>query len=174
MREVAGNDVLMQGLTFGMKNVNVHPHDAFPCPTVLHDDLKVRDKEHVLELMSEISGELRHVWGLLIALGAGQLGMEAKTSVQPKHTDIRKMPNGKPLLPLEHKVLHLHLAKKMTPARVVVRMMTHHKHRWHEVRAHFRTYKNPDGTVRMRIPIKSHERGDERLGRIEKTYSVEK
>jgi len=42
------------------------------------------------------------------------------------------------------------------------------------VRAHFRTLKNADGTVRARVPVKAHERGDERLGRIEKQYSVER
>ena len=84
------------------------------------------------------------------------------------------MPNGKPLLPLEHKLLHLHLNRKITPERVVLKVITHHKHRWHEVRAHFRVLKNKDGTVKARVPVKSHERGDERLGRIEKTYKVER
>jgi hypothetical protein len=167
----------MDRLSFGMKDSGVNPADAIPSPTPMHIERMRSHKypEQVRELMLEIGGELRHIWGFLIALGAGQLGMEARYSEQAKpETPPPTMKNGKPLLPLEHKVLHLHLAKKMTPARVVVRMMTHHKHRWHEVRAHFRTYKNPDGTVRMRIPIKSHERGDERLGRIEKTYKVEK
>ena len=84
------------------------------------------------------------------------------------------MKNGKPLLPIEHKVLHLHLAKRMTVATVIARSITHHKHKWHEVRSHFRTLKNKDGTVKMRVPVKSHERGDERLGRVEKTYKVER
>ena len=57
----------------------------------------------------------------------------------------------------------------MTAAKVMTRMITHHRHRWHEVRAHFRLLKSG-----KRVPVKSHERGDERLGQIEKTYSVER
>jgi hypothetical protein len=170
-------DGYIQWLTFGVKQTNVGPSNAYPDATPLHYTLKetVRDKEHINEMMRELSGELRHIWGFLIALGAGQLGMEAKTSAQPKPmTTPPVMKNGKPLLPLEHKLLHLHLAKKMTPAKVLTRMITHHKHRWHEVRAHWRTLKNADGTVKARVPVKAHERGDERLGRIEKQYSVER
>jgi len=54
-------------------------------------------------------------------------------------------------------------------AKVVTRMVTHHKHRWHEVRGHWRTLKSG-----VRVPVRPHERGDERLGRIEKTYKVER
>jgi hypothetical protein len=124
----------------------------------------------VRELMLELSGELRHIWGFLVALGAGQLGMEVKTSSQPlPQGPPPVMKNGKPLLPLEHKVLHLHLARRTTPEKVLARAITHHKHRWHEVRGHFRLLKSG-----RRVPVKAHERGDERLGRIEKQYRVEK
>jgi len=84
------------------------------------------------------------------------------------------MKNGKPLLALEHKELHLHLRPRHTAERVLARAITHHKHRWHEVRGHFRTLKNADGSVRKRVPVRPHERGDTRLGRIEKTYKVER
>jgi len=79
------------------------------------------------------------------------------------------MKNGKPLLPLEHKVLHLHLNKRVTPAKIVTQAVTHHHNRLHEVRAHWRLLKSG-----KRVPVKSHSRGDERLGRIEKTYHVER
>ncbi|HET9537760.1 MAG TPA: hypothetical protein VFP43_20850 [Mesorhizobium sp.] len=168
----------MDRLSFGLKNSGVSPTDAVPSPTPMHIKLMSEQAKYppqVRELMIEIGGELRHVWGFLIALGAGQLGMDAKYSVQPK--PVSKPPvmkNGKPLLPIEHKVLHLHLAKRMTVATVIARSITHHKHKWHEVRSHWRTLKNKDGTVKARVPVKSHERGDERLGRVEKTYKVER
>jgi hypothetical protein len=128
-----------------------------------------------MDMMVEMAGEMRHVWGLLIALGAGQLGIQANTSESKLHNGAPKtMSNGKPLLALEHKVLHLHLAKRMTPDKVLLRAISHHKNRQHEVRAHFRTYRNEDGSVRRRTPIAAHKRGDERLGRIEKTYVVER
>jgi hypothetical protein len=163
-------------LSFGMKDSGVSPTDAVPSPTPMHIEPMRHQKfdSQVRELMLEIGGELRHIWGFLIALGAGQLGIEAKYSDQAKPLTQRKMPNGKPLLPLEHKVLHLHLAKRMTVDKVIARSITHHKHRWHEVRSHWRTLKNKDGTVKKRVPVKSHERGDERLGRVEKTYKVER
>jgi len=164
-------DEATRRLAFGVANPNVTASNATLTPTPL--EIKTIRRSDI-DYMEELQGELRHIWGLLIALGAGQLGMEAKYSAQPKPTTVRTMKNGKPLLPLEHKVLHLHLARKMTPAKVVVRMTTHHKLRWHEVRAHFRTYRNKDGSVRGRGPVKAHERGDEKLGRVEKTYRVER
>lgn len=171
---VPSADHFVHQLAVGITHSNVHPHDAYiqPCPQQDFEAMKRRfDHANVQLMMQEIAGELRHVWGFLIALGAG--GLQAKITPQAKHTDIRRMPNGKPLLPLEHKLLHLHLGKH-TPARIVARTTTHHQNRWHEVRGHFRTIKNKDGSVKMRIQVKSHARGDERLGRIEKTYLVER
>lgn len=169
-------DKIITRLCFGVLESNVGTTDALPVTTPLHGfDIKHGTSMDVLEMMGELSGELRHIWGFLIALGAGQLGVDAKYSAQPKPQCAPPvMKNGKPLIPIEHKVLHLHLAKRTTPDKVVVRMITHHKLKWHEVRAHFRTYKNKDGSVRMRIPIPAHERGDEKLGRVEKTYKVER
>jgi hypothetical protein len=159
-------------LSFGLKDSGVSPTDAVPSPTPMHISRMRESNKYPLqvrELMIEIGGELRHIWGFLIALGAGQLGMESKYSDQPKPTTVKLAKNGKPLLPLEHKILHLHLAKKMTVEKVVARSITHHKHRWHEVRAHFRLLKSG-----ARVPVRAHARGDERLGRVEKTYRVER
>lgn len=162
----------MDRLSFGLKGSGVNPSDAIPSPTPMHIE-RMRSNKYppqVKELMVEIGGELRHIWGFLIALGAGQLGMEARYSDQPKPDRVPPiMKNGKPLLPIEHKVLHLHLAKKMTVAKVIARSITKHKHRWHEVRSHFRLLKSG-----ARVPVKAHERGDERLGRVEKTYRVKR
>jgi hypothetical protein len=152
----------MMALTFGVAS-NVHPFDA--CLGPKEDDVKL--DSDVMRLMQEIAGELRHIWGFLVALGCGHL--DSKITPQATHNDIRKMPNGKPLLPLEHKILHLHLAKKQTASTVVTRTITDHKMRWHEVRSHIRTLKS--GKL---IKVKSHERGDKTLGRIVKTYKVEK
>lgn len=170
-----GTDDLLQGMALGGTGANCDVVDAYPCPSPMHT-LKTDNRfgGQVRELMLELAGELRHVWGLLIAVGAGQFGADVYTAPQPLHSDIRKMPNGKPLLPLEHKILHLHLRKTMTPEKVLARVITHHKHRWHEVRSHWRTLKNADGSVKARVPVKAHERGDERLGKIVKTYKVEK
>ena len=165
----ADMDAYLQMLTHGIKGSNCDSVDAYPSVTPMHLKLKKQYSGQVKELMREVAGELRHVWGFLIALGAGQFGMDVKTAAQPVHTDIRKMPNGKPLLPLEHKTLHLHLRRKLTAEQVVTRATTHHRHRWHEVRGHWRTLKSG-----RRVPVKPHERGDERLGKITKTYVVEK
>ncbi len=170
------DDQFLQELALGVRDSGIWPGDAFPSCTALHIDL-LRTKHlssQVRDMMVELAGELRHVWGFLIALGAGHLGAEARLSTQPTHTDVRQMPNGKPLLPLEHKVLHLHLGRKLSPKVVIGRAIFHHRKRWHEVRGHWRTYRDADGSVRKRIPIDAHERGDERLGRITKTYKVEK
>jgi len=160
-------------MALGVMESNVCPYDAFPSPSRLYADFLKMEKtpgDEVLMMMNEIAGELRHIWGFLIALGAGQLGVEARTSEARKHDGpLRIMKNGKPLLPLEHKTLHLHLARKMTANSVIARAVTHHKNREHEVRGHFRHLKS--GKL---IPVRSHTRGDERLGKIEKTYIVQK
>jgi hypothetical protein len=171
---------LIQWMTFGVKDPNVHSIDAYPSTTTMHDEtLMVRGRkgyaDAVREMMGEIAGELRHIWGFLIALGAGQLGVVASTTPQPRPEGPPPlMKNGKPLLPLEHKRLHLHLARRITPVKLVARAISRHRMREHEVRAHWRTLRNPDGSVRKRVPVKDHKRGDERLGRITKTYHVER
>ena len=63
---------------------------------------------------------------------------------------------------------------KAVTSPVGAKAITGVKHRWHEVRGHFRTKYNADGSIKWRIPIKPHERGDERLGKITKTYKVER
>lgn len=127
-----------------------------------------------LELLTELSGELRHIFGLLIALGAGQLGAETVTAPQALPAGPPPMAKGKPILPLEHKVLTIRLGRRTTVEKVAMRAITGIKHRFHDVRGHFRTKRNSDGSIKWRIPIKPHTRGDERLGKIEKTYRVEK
>jgi hypothetical protein len=162
----------VQRVLFGVMNCNVNPEDAAVAETGWHSDVK--SEPQVQMLMNEIAGELRHIWGFLLALGAGHLGAETSTTPQPKHSDIRTMSNGKPLLPLEHKILHLHLGKRTDPKKLVARAISQHKHRLHEVRGHWRTIRNPDGTVKKRVAVKDHKRGDERLGVITKTYRVER
>jgi hypothetical protein len=130
--------------------------------------------ENEFELMGQIAGETRHIFGLLVALGAGQLGAETVLSPQPLPQSAPIMMKGKPLLPLEHKILHIKLSKRATVEKVALRAISGIKHRWHEVRGHFRTKYNADGTVKWRIQIKPHARGDERIGRVEKTYRVER
>lgn len=167
-------DKYLQFLTHGVKDGNCDSCDAYPSPTPMHIKLKKNYSGQVRDLMKEVAGELRHVWGFLIAIGSAQFGMTPQTAAQPLHTDIRKMPNGKPLLPLEHKTLHLHLRRSVVPTKALLRAMTKHRMRHHDVRGHWRMLKNPDGTLRKRVPVKPHERGDKLLGRIEKTYTVKK
>lgn len=161
----------VEWLAFGTAG-NVHGSDAFLYPSNLHIDVTKATEEEgrgIKDVMKELAGELRHIWGFLIALGAGHLGANATYTAQPKPTSAPPiMKNGKPLLPLEHKILHLHLGKKQ-PQKIVAQAITHHHNRWHEVRAHWRTLKSG-----KRVPVKSHPRGDQTLGRIEKTYRVER
>ena len=165
----------MLWMAFGMVGGNVSATDAHLYPSSLHTPLDAHPPRTTMAMMVEMAGEMRHIWGLLVALGAGQLGVESDSSSTTKHGgEPKTMPNGKPLLALEHKVLHLHLSKRVTPDKVVLRAISHHKNRLHEVRSHFRTYRNEDGSVRRRTQIAAHKRGDERLGRIEKTYRVER
>lgn len=170
------SDVSLQQVCFGMPESGVGRIDAFPSctPFHLHYHNVERHSPNIKGMMFELSGELRHIWGLLLALGAGQLGAETITAPQPLPAGPPPVAKGKPVLPLEHKVLTIKLAKRATVDKVTAKAITGIKHRWHEVRGHFRTKKNPDGSIKWRIPIKPHARGDERLGKIEKTYKVER
>jgi len=166
----------VERICFGVNGTNVSPIDAFPTPTPFQAGYGSEQQIalHIRDLMTELSGELRHIWGLLLALGAGHLGAQTVTSDQPISAGPHPMAKGKPVLPLVHKVLTIRLAKRATVEKITARAITGVKHRWHEVRGHFRTKLNPDGSVKWRIPIKAHARGDERLGKIEKTYKVER
>lgn len=166
----------IQRICFGIKRSNVGRIDSFPSTTPFHlyHGQEKRHGDDVKGLMYELQGELRAIWGLLLALGAGHLGAITSHTPQPLPAGPHPIGKGKPILPLEHKVLTIHLGKRKTAEKVAAMAITGVKKRWHEVRGHFRTKLNADGTVKWRIPIKPHERGDERLGRIEKTYRVEK
>jgi hypothetical protein len=159
------NDEFIERLTFGVKGAGVG-ENAFVIPSNLHRDYnrkklfnwKGQYSSYIRELMVEVAGELRHVFGFLMALAA------AKSTVTPQSLstgDVRKAPNGKPLLPLEHKVMHLHLKPKVKIRDLVLRTVTKHKMREHEVRAHLRTLS--DGRM---IKVRNHKRGDAALGRI--------
>ena len=103
----------------------------------------------------------------------GQLGKQVQLTPQPLPTRSPPiMKNGKPLLPLEHKILHLHLHKK-PPATLIAQAI------WHIITiVRINRCTRPLATyldvLEDVCPVKSHQRGDETLGRIEKTYRVER
>lgn len=149
-------------------------HDAecqsawFVPPPGIHDFPR-KDQSHIKNLMRELIGELRHIFGLLIALGNATPKMGA-----PHTPGASLMVKGKPVFAIEHRTLVIHLRKNTTVKQVVTRAIIGVKKRGHDVRSHIRTYRNPDGTVKARAVIPSHRRGDDRLGIIEKTYEVRK
>lgn len=162
-------DPMMERLAFGMKNSNAVPGTftmAFG-PSMIN-----RRQLHETEqtAMEELGGELRHLFGLLVAVSAGGAGLTMSSSPKARHEGpARIQPNGKPLLPLEHHHLHLHLQKRKNLDHVVRQILTHHKKRFHDVRAHMRKLKSG----RM-VPVKSHGRGDKTLGVVTKDYVIEK
>lgn len=117
------------------------------------------------KVMRELWGELRHIFGLLIAMGTSTSEVGQPT----RHVGPPVIMKGKPLFALEHKTLKISLGKRKTVAKVVEVAFHGVRKRWHEVRAHTRLLASG-----RRIPVKSHARGDESLGKITKTYVVEK
>ena len=161
----------LERLALGIRDTNVKPEAytvGYGPQHKMHNTGKY-ERSH-FDLMNELAGELRHVWALLLTMAAGHAGLTTSTSpkARPSGPDPIQ-PNGKPLLPIEHKHLHLHLGKRYTPQRVVLQAITHHRKRHHEVRAHLRRL--PTGRL---VPVKSHARGDRALGSITKDYRVEK
>lgn len=166
----------IERLTFGMKGTNVG-QDAFVMPSLIHRDYnreklfnhKGRYSKQIREMMLELSGELRFVFGFLIAMAS------TRSSLSPQEKSaaaMRYAPNGKPLLPLEHKVMHLHLRPRVAIKDLVLRAVTKHKMREHDVRAHLRTLRNADGSVRKIVKVHDHKRGDAALGRIVRDETV--
>jgi hypothetical protein len=167
-------DKEMRAITFGVADANVSTVDAFPSANPFHYYYrKEKVNREVVGMMREISGELRHVWGLLLALGAGKLG--AETSITPREKPNGDPPiiKGKPLLPLEHKTLTIKLGRRKSVERIAAKALTGSRKRWHEVRAHIRILHNADGTPKY-VKVSEHHRGDERIGKITKNYRVEK
>lgn len=123
-----------------------------------------------LDYMTELGGELRHVFGLLVALSAGHAGLTSSKAPQakPSGPDPRQ-PNGKPIFPLEHHQLHLHLGSRREVGKVMAQIITHHRKRFHDVRAHMRRLHS--GKL---VPVRSHHRGDKTLGVVTKDYLVER
>lgn len=124
-------------------------------------------RRHAAELMVELSGELRSIFGLLLALGTSP-PLEGAPYVGGETRTI----SGKQLLPREHRVLTISLRRKETAPEAVRRAVAAHRKRRHDVRGHLRTYRNEDGSVKRIVPISAHKRGDEKLGVITKTYEV--
>ena len=151
---------LVSKICFGMDECGVSFRHATFGPASFQGE---RFGKYENKIMRELWGELRHIWGLLIAIGTST----AEVGEASRHTGEPVVVKGKTLLPLEHKVLKIHLGKKKKVSVVVAKALFGVRKRWHEVRAHSRLL--PSG---KRVPVRSHERGDERLGKITKTYEV--
>jgi hypothetical protein len=160
----SGFNRIVANICFGLAQVDISTnHATFGGAAFQGSTLTYLDQE--ANLMRELWGELRHIWGLLIALGTAPVA----TSEPTKHQGPPIIAKGKPLFPLEHKTLTVHLGKRRTVAKTVETALHGIRKRWHEVRAHTRLLKNG-----ARVPVKSHARGDRALGVITKTYVVEK
>lgn len=153
---------LSNNICFGVLEANTNFYNVNFGPASFQGD---RFGRYENEVMRELWGELRHIWGLLIAMGSSS----PEISEGSRHSGPMVIAKGKPLLPLEHKVLKIHLGKKKTVKKTVEVALHGVRKRWHEVRAHTRLLKSG-----KRVKVNSHERGDERLGKIIKTYKVEK
>jgi len=167
---VANND----RMCFNMKGSGVLTDDAsitkaWPIPG---EGEFVLSRQEV-DLMFELSGELRYIFALLLTLGASNAGATPSFSPQAPSAAAPFEAKGKTLFPIEHKVLTIKLGRKMTADKVAARVISGHKKRFHEVRHHLRRIKTPDGGTRL-VKVREHNRGDERLGKIVKTYRVEK
>ena len=98
------NSELIERLTFGMKGTGVGSN-AFVIPSNLHRDYNRkklfneggRYSHQIRELMLEIAGELRHVFGFLMALASTKSTLKDGA----KHSHSRMQSKGKPLFPLE-------------------------------------------------------------------------
>jgi len=160
--QVQGLNRLAHQICFGMDSANTDFYHVTFGPSSFQGE---RFGKYEYQTMRELWGEVRHIWGLLLAMGSSPTEIG-----QPiRHLGPPVMMKGKELLPLEHKVLKIHLGRRKTVEKVVSTALHGVRKRWHEVRAHTRLLKSG-----RRVVVKSHGRGDKALGQITKTYEVMK
>jgi hypothetical protein len=124
------------------------------------------------ELLMELQGELRHIFGLLVTLGHVPTEEREIVAVEGDMTKQPKMFKGKPILPLVHREVLINVPKRSSVTKIVGRVMEGMRKRLHGVRGHWRHFYNEDGSLRRKVWIRDHERGDETLGRIVHDYVV--
>jgi hypothetical protein len=126
-------------------------------------------------LLLEFAGELRHVFGLLLALGS--LPTIDHTIVRidnPNEQPVaepRKV-GDKTILPFAYRTVTLRIPRLRDPNKVVQRVLEGIRKRRHGVRGHWRNYRDAQGNVVRRVWVNDHERGDASLGRVEHDYRV--
>lgn len=123
-------------------------------------------------LLREMIGELRHCFGLLVTLGHVPTIERDIVSIDGDLTKQPKVIKGKTLLPLIHREVLINVPKRTTLSKIVDRIMEGMRKRRHGVRGHWRHFYNEDGSLRRKVWIRDHERGDETLGRIEHGYRI--
>lgn len=165
-----GNLKMEMGMLFGVRDMPVISGAWFVNPPGGNfEKLGNRMIAQSAPLMAELQGELRSIFGLLLALGSSP-PKEGKPYVGVEARQV----SGKTLLPREHRTLTISLRRKETAPEAVRRAVAAHRKRLHDVRGHLRTYRNEDGSVKRIVPIAAHKRGDEKLGVITKTYEVKR
>lgn len=123
-------------------------------------------------LLKEFAGELRHIFGFLTTIG--HVPTEEREIIRVDG-DVSQPPpvvKGKPVFALVHHDIIIKLPKHRDIAKIVTRVCEGMRKRRHEVRGHWRHFYNADGSIRRRVWIKEHERGDALLGRVHHDYRV--
>lgn len=113
----------------------------------------------------EMTGELRHIFAALNLFHA----VAVETTAPP--TGRKLQVSGKVLDELTYSEIKFTLGKRKL-SKIIEKHVTGIRKRKHDVRAHFRTYRNEDGSVKRVTPIPAHERGDKNLGQVLHVYNV--
>lgn len=117
-------------------------------------------------LLLELTGELRHIFGLLVTLGHVPSEERAVISIEGDTLQPPPMAKGKPVFTLEHREVLIRVPKRTTITKLITRTLEGIRHKRHDVRGHWRRYLNDDGSMRRQVWISDHKRGDEKLGII--------
>jgi len=127
-----------------------------------------------IEVLQEFAGELRNCWGLLVALGSLPTIDHAVIRIEnPNDTPVEPIKiKDKIVQPFVLRNVTLRIPRLRNINKVVQRCLEGVRKRRHEVRGHFRHYRNAEGVVVRKVWIQEHERGDIALGRVEHRYRV--
>lgn len=123
-------------------------------------------------LLREFAGELRHIFGFLTTIGHVPTDEREIIRIDGDVSQPPPVVKGKPVFPLVHRDIIIKLPKHRDITKVLTRVCEGMRKKRHEVRGHWRHHYNADGSIRRRTWIREHERGDEKLGRVQHGYRV--
>lgn len=123
-------------------------------------------------LIREVVGELRHIFGFLVTIGSLPVEYVDIPHIDGDLSQPVPVIKGKPVYALVHRDVMIRVPKRRELTKIITRLCEGMRKRRHDVRGHWRSFYNADGSLRRKVWVRNHERGDLSLGRVEHGYRI--